>query len=71
MILHTNIDQTLMNALHGLLNCEIGGLNSHVMTTEYRSVSIVYACVFLVMHWSTREYLFNVLIQYYIAIFRV
>ena len=25
-----------MNALHGLLNCEIGGLDCHVITTEYR-----------------------------------
>ena len=29
----TNIDQTLVN----LLNCEIGGLDCHVITTEYRT----------------------------------
>ena len=29
------IDQTLMNSLHGLLNCEIGGLDCHSITTEY------------------------------------
>ena len=34
-ILHENIDQTLINSLHGLLNCEIGGLDCHVSTTEY------------------------------------
>ena len=27
MLLYTNIDQTLVNLLHGLLNCEISGLN--------------------------------------------
>jgi len=31
----TNIDQTLVNSLHGLLNCEIGGLVCHVIITEY------------------------------------
>ena len=36
-VLHENIDQTLMNSLHGLLNCEIGGLDGHVITTEYRT----------------------------------
>ena len=33
-VLYTNIDQTLMNSLHGLLNCGIGGLVCHVITTE-------------------------------------
>jgi len=33
--LYTNIDQTLVNSLHGLLNCEIGGLDCHVITIEY------------------------------------
>jgi len=36
-ILYINIDQTLVNSFHGLLNCEIGGLYCHVMTTEYRT----------------------------------
>jgi len=36
-VLYTNIDQTLVNSLHRLLNCEIGGLDCHVITTEYRS----------------------------------
>jgi len=26
-----------MNSLHRLLNCEIGGLDCHVITTEYRT----------------------------------
>jgi len=26
-VMYTNIDQTLVNLLHGLLNCEISGLN--------------------------------------------
>ena len=33
----TNIDQTLMNSLQGLLNCKIGELDIHVKTTEYRA----------------------------------
>ena len=37
MIVHTNIDQTLVNSLYGRLNCEIGGLDCHVVTTEYRT----------------------------------
>ena len=32
-----DIDQTLVNSLHKLLNCEIGGLDCHVITTEYRT----------------------------------
>ena len=36
-LLYTNIDQTLVNVLHGLLNCEIGGLDCPVITTEYRA----------------------------------
>ena len=37
LVLYTNIDQTLVNSFHGLLNCEIGGLECHVITTEYRT----------------------------------
>jgi len=36
-VLYTNIDQTLKNSLQGLLNCEIGGLDCHVITTEHRT----------------------------------
>jgi len=36
-ILHGNIDQTLVNSLHGLLNFEICGLDCHVITIEYRT----------------------------------
>jgi len=36
-ILYTNIIQTLMTSLHGLLTCEIGGLDCHVITTEFRT----------------------------------
>ena len=38
-ILHRNIDNTLVNSLHGLLNCEMGGLECRVITTctEYRT----------------------------------
>jgi len=37
VILYTHSDQTLVNSLHGLLNCEIGGLDCHVITTGYRT----------------------------------
>ena len=33
-LLHGNIDQALVNSLHGLLNCEIGGLDCRVITIE-------------------------------------
>ena len=36
-IQYTNIDQTLVNSLHRLLNCEIGGLDCYVITTENRT----------------------------------
>jgi len=35
VVLYTNKDQTLVNSLHRLLNCEIGGLVCHVITTQY------------------------------------
>ena len=34
LILYTNIEQTLVNSLHGAMNCETGGLDCHVTTTE-------------------------------------
>ena len=37
LLLYTNIDQTLVNSLHWLLNREIVGLDCHVITTEYRT----------------------------------
>ena len=36
-ILHGNIDQTLVNSLHCRLNFEIGILDCHVITTEYKT----------------------------------
>jgi len=36
-LLYKNIDQKLVNSLHALLNCEIGGLDCHVITREYRT----------------------------------
>jgi len=35
LILHRNIDQTLVNSLHSLLNFEIGDLDCHVLTRKY------------------------------------
>ena len=37
LVVHWKIDQTLVNSLHGLPNCEIGGLDCHIITTEYIS----------------------------------
>ena len=34
-VLYTNIDQKLVDSLHGLLNCDIGGLDCCVITREY------------------------------------
>ena len=36
-VLHGNIDQSIVSLLHGLLNCELGGLDWRVITTEYRT----------------------------------
>jgi len=36
-VLYTNIHQKLVNKLRRLLNCEIGGLDCRVITTEYRT----------------------------------
>ena len=53
LLLHWNIDQTLVNLLHGLLNFEIGGLDCRVITTEYRARVHCITCITLfVMHWS-------------------
>ena len=49
IVLYTNSDQTLMNALHGLLNCEIRGTDCSVITSTSH-VSIVYSFNIFVMH---------------------
>ena len=36
-VLHRNIDQTLINSLHGLLKSNISGLDCCVYTAEYIS----------------------------------
>ena len=78
-LLYTYIDPTLVNSLHWLLNCKIGWLDCHVITTEYRTRVIVYTCgnkpsdLFCSVSPSLkcidtcffiRKYLVNVLIQY-------
>ena len=51
MLLHVNIDQILLNSLCGQLNCETGGLDYRIITTE--NVLIVYTCnTYSAMHWS-------------------
>jgi len=32
-MVYTNVDQTFVKSLHGLLNCELGGLDCHVTAT--------------------------------------
>jgi len=51
VLLHENIDQTLVNSIHGLLNIERGVVDCCVITTEYKHLSIEYTCnTFCVMH---------------------
>jgi len=45
LVLYTNIDLKLVNTLQGLLNCEIGALDCHVITTEYRNKCPLYTQV--------------------------
>jgi len=53
ILVYINIDQKLVNSLHRLLNCEIGGLDCHVITTEYRTrVHGIHMYHYLAMHWS-------------------
>ena len=67
-VLHGNIDQTLVNSLHGLLYFEIGGSDRRVITTEYISRIFEYICnTYFVMHWSMsfiQYFLVNIHIQY-------
>ena len=53
-LLYTNVDQKLVNSLHGLLTCEIGGLDCVVLLQQsIEQVSIVYTCnTYFAMHWS-------------------
>jgi len=37
LLVHGNIDQTLVKSLHGLLYFEIGGLDGRVIITEYNT----------------------------------
>ena len=41
LILYTNIDQTLVNLLHRLLNCEIGELDCHYIVLLQQSIYLV------------------------------
>jgi len=75
-ILYTNIDQKLVNSLHGLLNSEIGGLDCRVITTEYRTrvhcihmyrlfcnalVHVIHSVVSGQYSYATPHYTFNML----------
>jgi len=52
-LLYTSIDQTLLNPLHGLLYCKIGGLDCLVITTEYISFGYyIHRYHILWMYWS-------------------
>ena len=45
VVLYRNIDQKLVNSLHGLLNYEIGGLDCHVITIDYKNKCSLYTHV--------------------------
>jgi len=36
-VVHVHINQALVNSLQGMLTCEIGGLDCHVITSENRT----------------------------------
>ena len=59
---------SVMNSLHRLLNCEIGGLDCHVITTEYRTrvqfIHMYHLFCYTLVHVTNREYLVDVLIHY-------
>jgi len=40
-VLYTNIDLKLVNSLQGLLSCEIGGLDGHLITTYRTHVNCI------------------------------
>ena len=63
-LLYTNIDQKLVSSLHGLLNCEISGLNCRVITTEYRTRVHCIHIYHLICNAFVRQCLVNVRIQY-------
>ena len=82
LLLYTNIGQTLVNSLHGQLNCEIGGLDCRVITTEYitRVHSTVYTHVIPILQcvhlcnlfgsvWSMFLYKILVLLNLYFPVF--
>jgi len=49
--MYGNIDQTLVNSFHGLLNFEIGGLDCRVIITEKLCRVVEYICnIYYVIH---------------------
>jgi len=73
IILHENINQTLVNSLHGLLNCEIGGLDCRVITTEYKiRINCIYmlhlfcnALVYVIYSDVSGKCFHTIVLQYY------
>jgi len=73
IILHENINQTLVNSLHGLLNCEIGGLDCRVITTEYKiRINCIYmlhlfcnALVYVIYSDVSGTCFHTIVLQYY------
>ena len=64
-LLYTNLDQTLMSSLHGLMNCEIDGLKCRVITSEYRPRVHWIHMLHLFCMLFIRKYLINVLVLLY------
>ena len=74
VIVYKHWPDTCVNSLHGLLNCDISGLDCRVITTEYRTrVHFIHMLHVFVMHWSMwfiREYLVNLVNSYIISLTR-
>ena len=60
MILHRNIDQTLVSSLHGLLKFETGGLECRVITKEYIPPLYTYALVHVIFFIVSGQYLYTI-----------
>ena len=59
-VLHLNIDQTLMNSLHSLLNCQIGGFYWSMLI--YSRVSSQYSHAIQCIKWSNKSWIWSLVL---------
>jgi len=59
ILLYTNINQTLVNSLHGLSYCVIGELECRVITGEYRHTCPLYTHITPSLQCHSPCYLFR------------